>query len=216
MIPRNVSVVILAVPDRPSHERLRASLDASDVAEYEFVCHPPGVPFIEHWRNTHERAARAETDLVVVLEDDVIVNRHLAWNVGTWRWTWHPEFAAGWIYNPGGYAGQDTWYKGMPAWFGTCGVVYRTAQLPMIIDRAYSKIQSSMAADLAVAEACHAFGRIRVHYPALVEHPDDVPSFVGNAACSDMRTSRGSYREEWRRLEHSTHSYLDQFGREQV
>ncbi len=210
-----VSVVILAVPDRPSHVGLRESLAASDVGEYEFSYHEPGVPLAEHWLKTHQRAAEAPTPLVIVLEDDVIVNQHIAWNVGTWRWPLHPEFGAGWLYNPGGYVGKDVWYQGDPAWFGTCGVLYKTEMLPKIIDCAYPKIRGGEVMDCAMAQAIHRFGRIRVHHPALVEHMDKYPSIVGNPACEGIRTTRGMYREDWRRGDWSEHGLLDKFGRAQ-
>lgn len=195
------SVFVMAHPERTAAQaRLRLSLSASDVgSDYRVLVHPPHQVARDHWRDVHLEAAEAGTELVIVLEDDAIVNRHLLHNVNTWKWTDDNAFGAGWLFNPGGYAGRDTWYQGPMAWYGTVGVVYHARHLPELVRDAYPLIEGGTPWDQAMSLAIHRKRRrIRVHYPCLVEHPDDVPSVVGNPP-NPMRTSRGSFRLDWRR-----------------
>jgi hypothetical protein len=221
MIPRSVSVVVFAAAQRATHELCFQSIRESDVGEHLVCHHPPELTANEHWYATHEFAANAPTELVVVLEDDCLVNRHLAWNVGTWRWPHDGDFGAGWIYNPGGSAKKDVWYRGPREWHGTVGVVYRTEMLPKLIERAWPRIRGGEAWDIAVASAAHTGDdgrskRIRIHYPALVEHLDEFPSVVGSAP-SGKRTSRGTFDREWRRpIGGHEHGLCDQHGRSLV
>lgn len=217
MNPRSVSVVVFASAARATHELCFASLDESDVGPYVVSRHPAELTAKEHWRATHELAARASSELVVVLEDDCLVNRHLAWNVGTWRWPHDADFGAGWLYNPGGGAKSDVWYRGPKEWHGTVGVVYRTEELPGIIERAWALIQDGQAWDIAVAAAAHwsptRGKRLRIHFPALVEHLDEFPSVVGSHP-SGLRTTRGTFDAEWRRPERGhQHGLHDERGR---
>ncbi len=231
-----MEVIIFACRGRDAaHERLFASLEASDIGKnYTVMMHPEGMHRNEHWRLTHEHAANAKGEFVIVLEDDVIVNRHILKNVETWGWKEHKDFGAGWIYNPGGYSNRDTWYKGPRAWAMTPGVVYRTKDLPRIIEVAWQQMStvspaqaarpgvpaipaSAMPWDCAVAYAAHDGGkRIRVHYPSLVEHPNDLPSALGNPSESMLRTSRGTFDPDWERPRGHEHGYIDRFGRRQV
>jgi hypothetical protein len=202
----------MAAPDRASHEACFASLDASDMP-YGVSYHPAGVTLNEHWKETHELAARAGSDLVLVLEDDCLVNRHILWNIRTWLWTKHRNFSAGWVYNPGHHASFDSWYDGPPKWFGTVGVVYPTKLLPRLIELAWKEIVKGQARDTAMAEAACKLGRIRIHYPSLVEHMDQFDSLVGNPRSQSMRTSRGSFDAGWKRPERHEHGVVDDYGR---
>lgn len=211
-----LEVLVLACP-RPgeAHARLRASLASSDVGEDRTFCmQKPGQAGWDHWERTHRRAAASRAHLVLVLEDDVVVNRHLAANARSWCWPDHPDFAAGWLYAPGGYARRDTWYSGPREWYGTCGVLYRPAHLARIVDRTMRlhAERPGLPWDSALSLACHEVGRIRVHHPSLVEHPDDVESAVGNRVHRDTRTSRGTFDATWLRSE-DQHGRRDRFGR---
>lgn len=137
---------------------------------------------------------QAPTPLVLVLEDDCLVAPNLLHSILSWRWPWHPEFGAGFLYNPGGYASTDCWYEGRPGWYGTVAVLFRTADLPSYVESSLKHFPRPW--DVALTRSLHRLGRrIRVHYPALVEHPDDVPSAVGNRQGSTpMRTSNGTYQ----------------------
>ena len=208
-----VSVVVFAVPWRASHEKCFASIEASDIGKNYTVCkHPEGMHKNDHWFETHLLASKCESDLVLVLEDDVIVNEHILWNISTWCWTRHKEFRAGWLMNVGGRSGYDEWFVG-EEWCCTQGVVYRPSKLGKMMEHAWPRIQTGMPWDCAISWAAGKEGRIRTHMPSLVEHLDHLPSVVGNEP-SVQRTSLGTFDAKWKRPLHHQHGILDEYGRE--
>lgn len=216
-----IEVIVFAAPGRDeAHARCFASIEASDIGKnYTVMLHPEGIDKNEHWKRTHLRAAEAKTEFVLVLEDDVLVNRFILENIESWRWKSNKDFGAGWVYRPGGYAGmKDTWYAGMRPWAMTPGVLYRTADLPRYVEVAMDRMQNGPPEvrpwDCAVAWAATEGGkRIRVHGPSLVEHMNDVPSKLGNPNKSVLRTSGGTFRPEWRRPKDDPNGIYDRFGR---
>jgi hypothetical protein len=226
-----VDVFVLATRGRDlAQQRLFESVRASDLIhtpESSRIFAPkfcePGTDPREHWREAHLAASRdAAEELVLMLEDDALVNKYTNWNIRTWYWPHNKDFGAGWLYNPGGYAKKDTWYEGPPAWHGTVGVLYRTEDLPKLVERAWPRIRNGEAWDLAMSRAVAENGRrIRVHFPALIEHQNDVPSAIqhgngsGNPA-SPMRTTRGTFRVDWRRPERHEHGIVDERGRSRL
>jgi hypothetical protein len=196
-----LEVFVWGIPDRePHHTLLRESLAASDVGEVTWLFHPPGKTAWEHWEEVHRTAARSRADLVLLLEDDVIVNRHLRHNVETWGWPRDPEFAAGWLYNAGGYAQQDQWYDGGSNWYGTCAVLVSPARLGGFVDQAKElQVADNPHWDNCFCQAILKNGKIRIHYPSLAEHLDELPSAVGNPPSPRARTSRGTFDRDWRR-----------------
>jgi len=213
-------VIVFAAPGRSeAHALSYASIRASDIGEnFTISEHPPGITAAEHWKATHELAAQAKGEFVVVLEDDVLVNQHFLYNIETWRYP-HDEktFGAGWLYTPGGYGRRDTWYSGTWEWYGTCGVLYKTSRLPFLIEKAWDRMQTfGRPWDLAIAWACHLDGRrLRVPHPALVEHLNELPSKLGNAT-GGLRNSGGTFSKDWKRPEKHPHGILDQWGRKTV
>lgn len=213
-------VVVFAAPGRDeAHALSYASLRASDIGESFIISeHPPGISAREHWQATHELAARATSEFVLVLEDDVLVNTHILHNIATWRYKHDLKtFSAGWLYAPGGYSRRDTWYAGSWDWYGTCGVLYRTSYLPFLIDAAWTRMREMKQPwDLSIAWACHLEGRrIRVHHPALVEHLNELPSKMGNPV-GGRRDSGGTFSQSWRRPERHEHGVVDQWGRKTI
>jgi hypothetical protein len=213
-------VVVFAAPGRDAaHTQCFASIEASDIGKsYVVSLHPEGLSANEHWRATHLLAARAKSEFVLVLEDDVLVNRHILDNIDTWRWKHNRDFGAGWVYNPGGYStNKDTWYRGAKPWAMTPGVLYRTDTLAKFVEVAWEKMnapKSPLPWDCAIAFAAEGDGkRIRVHFPSLVEHLNDVPSKIGNSSKSSMRTSGGTFRPDWRRPIDDANGIVDRFGR---
>lgn len=211
-----MEVVVFAAPGRTlAHERTFASIEASDIGRnYEVSMHPAGMDKNEHWRRTHELAASAKSEFVLVLEDDVLVNRFILENIASWGWKHNTDFGAGWVYKPGGYCGnRDVWYSGKRPWAMTPGVVYKTSDLPRLIEIAMG-VMRTMPWDCAMAWAATDGGRrIRVHAPSLIEHQNDVPSVLGNPSQSPLRTSRGTFEEEWRRPPGHEHGLVDRHGR---
>ncbi len=212
-----IEVVVFAAPGRDeAHAKTFASIEASDIGRnYVVSMHPEGLPPNEHWRQTHDLAARAESEFVLVLEDDVLVNRFILENIESWRWKHNDDFGGGWVYWPGGYARTDTWHTGHRPWAMTPGVVYRTAMLPKLIEMSmeFMEGKKKLPWDCAIALACETGKRIRVHHPSLVEHLNDLPSKLGNSSRSPMRTSRGTFDANWRRPKGDKNGYFDQHGR---
>lgn len=202
-----LEVFVWGLPGRePHHTLLRESLAASDVGEVTWLLHPPGKTAWEHWEEAHRTAARSPADLVLLLEDDVIVNRHLRHNIATWRWPRDRDFAAGWLYNPGGYARCDRWYDDGPNWYGTCAVLVAPSRLGAYVDEALTIREEPGGKwaknwDNCFCQAILRHGRIRAHYPSLIEHLDELPSAVGNPPSPRFRTSDGTFDREWRRSE---------------
>jgi hypothetical protein len=216
MDPLGVTVIVMAAPDRPAHASCFASIAESDIGPggYTVSMHPQELSKNDHWRATHELAAKATTELVLVLEDDVLVNRHILHNVQTWRWPLSRNFGAGWLYNAGGYSTKDVWYEGPWEWACTQAVLYRTEALPRLIEFAWKRMVKQPW-DCAMAWAAHQEGRkIRVHYPSLVEHLNHFPSAYGSDRGSMLRTSRGTFDAKWRRPVGHDHHRIDKFGRE--
>lgn len=212
-------VFVFAAPGRDdAHALSQASLRASDIGDaFTVLMHPPELKPEEHWRAVHERAAKAKSEFVLVLEDDVLVNAHILHNIETWRWK-HDErvFGAGWLYNAGGYSQKDCWYSGDWEWHGTCGVLFKTARLPFLIEHAWPRIVDGKPWDCSLAWACHLEGRrIRVHAPSLVEHLWGLPSKIGTVSGS-RRNSGGTFKQDWRRPERNENGVVDQYGRKVV
>lgn len=213
-------VVVFAAPGRDeAHALSYASLRASDIGEdFQVSEHPPGIGAQEHWLRTHELAARAKSEFVIVLEDDVLVNAHILHNVDSWRYKHQQTFGAGWLYAPGGYSRRDTWYSGSWDWYGTCGVLYETKRLPFLIETAWARMTGPLKQpwDLAISWACHLDGRrIRVHHPALVEHLNELPSKLGNPT-GGRRDSGGTFHSTWQRPDRHEHGVIDQWGRNTI
>lgn len=212
-----LSVVIMACAREGSPlGRLQQSLHDSDVGrQYRVVLQRRNQDLWDHWRTVHRTAAACGTDMVLVLEDDAIVNRHIAHNIQTWYWPWSAGFGCGFVYNPGGYCQRDTWYQGPNHWFGTVGVVYQPKLLERVIDPTYeTRKKWGGAFDNAVTQQVLRTGKkIRVHYPALVEHLDDTPSAMGHPRAGSMRTSRGTFDANFRRKVDHPHTLLQDHGR---
>ena len=213
-------VFVFAARERAdAHALSFGSLRSSDIGEkFTVLRQPEELKPEEHWRAVHERAAKATSEFVLVLEDDVLVNTHILHNIATWRYKHDARvFGAGWVYSPGGYSQKDCWYSGDWEWHGTCGVLYKTERLPFLIERAWPRIMGGRPWDCAMAWACHLDGkRIRVHFPSLVEHLYELPSKVGTVSGA-RRHSGGTFRQDWRRSElGDPHGTVDQFGRKVV
>lgn len=196
---------MLGAPGREAaHARCFQSIEASDIGlNYHLCVNPPGMPKREHWRQTHELAAAAATELVLVLEDDCLVNRHILRNCASWKWPREKRYAAGWLYSPGGlFGGADTWYCKDTHWYGTVGVLYKRALLPQLVTRALHWMQNrkSDSWDCAISAAVLAGGwGLRVHGPPLVEHQLDAPSKLNHHHTYWFGTTRGHFKADWKR-----------------
>jgi len=204
-----IEVIVLAAPGRDeAHRRCYASIEASDIGkDYAAYENPRDVPPRTHWECVLTHAANAETEFVLVLEDDCLVNRHILHNCRTWPATRDKHFGCGFLYKPGGYPQKvEGWYTQGTDWYGTVAVLYRTELLADFIDSAMKWMEShdSNAWDCAITRAVLTGGYgIRVHEPCIAEHLHDVPSAAGNVGNPEhdyyYRSSRGTFDAEWRR-----------------
>lgn len=205
MPSERIETLVFAAPGRDeAHARCFASIEASDIGQdYTVQLHPAGVSAREHWHATMLCAAAAASDYVLVLEDDVLVNRHILHNCRTWRWRYDPHFAAGWLYKPGGLMpGVDGWYTKNIEWYGGIAVLWKRAALAQLMPRAWELLAEldSNAWDVAISKAVLTGGYgIRMHSPSLAEHLDEMPSLMGHQPNYWFRTSRGTYDEQWQR-----------------
>lgn len=198
-----IEVFVLAAPGREASKLCRQSLEASDIGtDYVWCEHPAGITPHDHWIETFDRMARSEAPMVILLEDDCIVNRHILRNVRLWSWPDHPDFGAGWLYNPGGYCGgKDVWYQERQVWYGTVAVLYWTADVPYIQSAAERWMEDQHAPhawDCAVGWALQYLGlKIRAHGPPLVEHQLG-PSLLGHEHNWSFSTTRGTFKADWK------------------
>lgn len=157
----------------------------------------------QHWLRTHQMAANASSEFVLVLEDDCLVNEHILHNCRTWKWKHDPMYAGGWLYSPGGlFGGRDVWYTKDREWYGTVGVLYKRQVLPRLIERTmdYLETYDSNAWDCGISRAILTGGlRLRVHGPPIVEHIVNVPSALNHQQNYWFGSTRGHFKERWKR-----------------
>ena len=213
----DVTVLVMAAPNRGIvGERCRESIELSDIGKrYEWHEHPNGRTVLEHYREIMGRARAASTKLVMFLEDDAIVGRHILHNVRTWPEVDDPRFGVGWLMNPGGVEFRDLMevYEGKEShteWLRrerlhiSAGLLFRTADLPELLTHVYAwqdEHDSSVPhTDLAVSGGVWRMGRhICMHAtPSLVEHQIE-DSKLGHGHHPSLSTSRGTFRLKWRR-----------------
>jgi hypothetical protein len=202
MDTERIDVFVLATPGRTmAHEMCFPSIEESDIGTNYTVCkNPPGVGAKAHWKSTHERAASSDAEFVLILEDDVLVNRHILHNCRTWKWKHHRDFGAGWLFRPGGVWGlNDVWFPGHK-WYCTQGVLYPTKLLPKLLRMAWATMQARGEPwDVAISHSVwQAKKRIRIHGPTLVEHIVVAPSAIGNPIVN-FRSSNSTFRSNWKR-----------------
>ena len=209
----DVTVLVMAAPNRGGvAERCRASIEASDIGRsYEWHEHPAGLTVLEHFRAIMARAVTAESRLVLFLEDDALVNRHIVHNLTTWPDVDDARFGVGWLIHSGdildyiykGRAnGRGRWLR-RPYLHISAGLLFRTADLPELLTHVYAwqnqRAGTLAHTDLAVSHGVWDMGRqICVHAPSLIEHQIQ-DSKLGNRHHWKHDTSNGTFRREWRR-----------------
>jgi hypothetical protein len=188
---------------------LRESLEASDVGTgYQVLLHPDGQTVVEHFMGVLRAMRDADTDLVLRLEDDALVNRHLAHNLTTWPAIDRPDFGAGWAMSPP-LSVLDWIYRKRvhnPArkrLIPICvAVMFWRRDMDWVIEgceRWFAK-HGGNAMDFAMSAAVHdAKRRNYLHDPCLADHRiHGVPSTLRHHHKSS-ETAAGAYRETWKR-----------------
>lgn len=215
MSPR-VQVVVQSVVGRSSREATLRSLQESDTSDVIVVNDEAG-DMRRTFLRTMELMAGSSADLVVRLEDDVLVNRHLSENVLSWDALNESDFGAGWLWQSLALFKQcrSAKYSSVTRHgnvrrmtrltTGSLGVVMRPvvvrSVLPLIAthwDRADVKGQQ----DLALTSALFELGRhVYLHSPPLVEHNVAHPSLLAPDRPVDpfLHTTGGRFDVSWRR-----------------
>lgn len=195
-----IPVFVQAAPGREeAWARSKASIEASDIGtNYERRENPPDVHMRDHFMNLLREMSECEADLMIRLEDDAIVNRHILHNVKTWPDVNLSDFGCGWLFAPGRQKGR---------WDGShihasIGVVFRKDRLPAIIQRCekWFERRGGQEQDLALSRSVWLMEkRVYIHDPPLVEHPLDVPSAMGHQHTILFGTTSGRFKIDWRR-----------------
>lgn len=208
----NITVIVQAVPGRPSWPETRRSIEASDIgARYELALQAPDRTPREHFLALLKRAALAPTPWVLRLEDDVLVNQSIIHNLQTWPAKSDPQLGAGWLFDPGGTTrtvhdrmygrvGTDRWHQGE---LHCCqGVLLPTeclTELAELSARWFDAHPGKLSQDLALSHAVAEMGlAICVHAPPLVEHLAHHTSTLGNPVMR-WHTTEGAFKPDWRR-----------------
>lgn len=217
---RSVAVVVQAcpAPGRPGLERVRASIEASDIGtNYQLLFQPPELNIREHFSDAWRRGAATGADLILRLEDDVEVNRHILYNLATWEAVDDQRFGVGWAFDPGGMTRttfdrrwghsprKDRWFNHSLAY--SQAVVLRAQDVDWVLagcQRWFSQHPNSPCEqDTALSEAVAAAGKyVAIHAPSLTEHLIDMPSQLGHKHRFDKNSaaqSAGTFAVNWRR-----------------
>jgi glycosyltransferase involved in cell wall biosynthesis len=222
---RSITVVVQAPPQsRPGWEQVRQAIEASDIGtNYDVMFQRPEHNSREHFLAVLDRLAAADTDLVLRLEDDVDVNRHILYNLSTWPELDDPRFGVGWVFDAGGstYSSFDRKWRKIPTkcrWTN-CRIAYSQGTLihrrdvPWIRER--SKLWFDIHPgvndqDLALSEVICQRGKwICIHAPSLLEHRIDLPSMLNHGHSARLGQSSGAFFKDWRRGD----PVVDQYGR---
>jgi hypothetical protein len=223
---RSVAVVVQGcpAPGRPGIDKVKASIEASDIGtNYQWRVQPPGMSIEEHMYDCMRAGRDTGADLVLRLEDDVLVNRHILYNLGTWKAPDDPRFGLGWAFDPGGRTGwrarfrtrlrADRWEEGLVPF--SQAVLMRPGDIEDIIvhSRRYFDTIAYYggAQDNALTYAVAALGKqVAVHAPSLSEHLiEQMPSQFGHRHAKPIASSNGSFDPDWKRGE----PIRDRYGR---
>jgi hypothetical protein len=207
-----LTVIMQAMPSRVTLDATLKSLAESDLPLPEILYQPPDRTPIEFFLSVLDAMAAAPTDLVLRLEDDVLVNRHMLHNIATWTAPHDPRFGLGWLFDPGGSTQSvhdhiyqrvgetDRWHSG--PLHGALGVLAWRRDIPQIrqyVDEYTTK--HGIVFDLALAHAATQMNRfICVHAPSLIEHQPSTSCFA-HFTHPVHDTSNGSFRPDYRRAE---------------
>jgi len=193
----------------PVLDGLRASLEASDVGlDYRVMLHPSGLTVAEHFLGVLGAMRDSDADLVLRLEDDALVNRHLRHNLTTWPAVHRPDFGAGWAMSPPLSIHDIIFQKRCDnpvrrkRLIPICvAVMFWRRDMDWIIagSEKWFRERGGNAMDFALSAAVHDAAKLNyLHDPCIAEHRMQVPSTLRHTIKSHD-TSRGIYREQWRR-----------------
>lgn len=173
---------------------------------------PPSVPPRQHFLNLMQRASEAKEKLVLRLEDDAEMNRHLRHNVATWKVPGQRGFGAGWLFGPWSiYRSNiiDIIYQRKPdIWWNkrelhaSVAVLMRRKDVGRFAElcaKWFEAHPGRLGQDIALSSSVWDAGkRIVIHNPPLAEHRPE-PSSLGHGFHPLYHTTRGIFDARWRR-----------------
>jgi hypothetical protein len=206
---------------------LRASLEASDVGKFYVRCHlegltPPEITewWLAQWSEVAECAAEAGASHVLRLEDDVVVNPHLAHNVATWPGLRLDDFGVGLLFVDDSLLTQLTGFEvdtatgamrskmdnlscGQAQLVATELIPKLVAEYPAAKAQLYHRWghdRERLDFDAAFTHAAHRLGRrLFVHVPSLVQTSALSASSVLSPDGKQRHSAKRTWRDDWRR-----------------
>lgn len=179
-----------------SLQRTLASIEASDIEDYEVLHHPATMTNRRFFLSVLDRAIDLPVDYVLVLEDDVTVGRYIRHNILSWPAIEVEDFAAGWVFVPDGVADDTNRQLGKPPFVrrvgelhAACAMVFSRSSLPWLREGVESVFLDwgidaagapgrDLAVSRVISSARNAF--IYMHIPSLAEHRMDEASMFGH------------------------------------
>ncbi len=209
-MPLSLGVFVQSHAGRdPVLKELRASLEASDIGtDYLVMMHPPARTVVEHFLDVLRAMRDADTELVLRLEDDAVVNRHVRHNLTTWPAIHRPDFGAGWAMSPP-LSVLDWIYRkrvrnpSRRRLIPICAaVMFWRRDMDWILAgcERWFAIHGGNAMDFAISAAVHDKGKGNyLHDPCVADHRISgvVSTLAHNhKSCS---TAAGAYKPDWKR-----------------
>lgn len=209
----DIDVIVQAHPSRTEtgqFDLTRDSIEASDVVVYQTVVSDRRTHRYVHFLDILRRAAQSESDLVLRLEDDCVVNKHLLHNIRTWPALRDERFGLGWLYCPPAVPmkDEDLWFKGNHL-AGAVAVLGRPDYFRRLVPMLEEELRTGdhFRQDVSLMKAVHRTRRrICLHCPPIVEHRIDIPSTKaagdpsgGGYYGPGLGTTFGRFKPDWRR-----------------
>jgi hypothetical protein len=159
-----------------------ASLQRSDVAEYTVAEQPPAASPQTYFVDLLAAATESNADVIVRLEDDIEVNRHLLHNIQTWAALQDPDFGVGFLSNASNYcppfelSGSGCYRSLRQEVSAALGQVFLPRTLHRVLaaiachpDHLHAIAHGTINFDHVVSKVCFDLGlNVYVHFPALV------------------------------------------------
>lgn len=205
-----VEAFIQSVPKRQKvADRLAQQLRDSDIDDFQVLMQEPDHDPWQHFWRVFEAMKNSSAELVIRLEDDALINPHLAHNSRTWPALRKGSFGCGWLYSPptcpADYAHKartrqpyrDKYLEGCVA------VLFKREDLGWLVDAAKTwatRNPTGYCYDLAISWAVYQKRgkHLWLHDPPIVEHDSRTTSAFGHVIRGNNCTM-GAFNRRFRR-----------------